>query len=157
MKSHVLQVSALLAVVAASMGCVVHERDYGYRRQEVIVERPAPPRPVYVVRQPAPPPRIFIQEAPPRPEHPIILREAPPVAEQVVVIRSAPPEGIVEQRPHQPGRDFLWLPGYWVLHGRSWAWVSGRWERPPHPGAVWVPHRWEPKGPEFHFSVGFWR
>ncbi len=137
----------LLAATVVSTGCVVREREYP-RCAVVVEERP---RPVYVA--PAP---VYV-EPPPPPTRPVIVREAPPIEEQVVVIRSAPPREIVETRPRRPGRDFVWTPGYWVLHRNAWVWVSGKWDRPPHAGAVWVAHHWEPHGAEFHFTAGFWR
>ena len=151
MNRYTLTTAALLAA-AITTGCVERERVY-YEDRHPIRERE-----VVVVNRPAPPPVVVYRQIPPPPPRgqEIIVQQAPPMQEQVTVIRQAPPPVIVERRPNAPGRDFIWLPGYWVLHQNRWVWVSGRWDRPPHPGAVWVPHHWEHVGPEFHFTVGVW-
>ncbi|MGD0744249.1 MAG: hypothetical protein ABSA45_03750 [Verrucomicrobiota bacterium] len=53
-----------------------------------------------------------------------------------------PPAPIVEEVYPAPGVGFVWIGGAWAWHGR-WVWERGRWARPPHPGAVWVPHRYD--------------
>ncbi|HEY2845736.1 MAG TPA: hypothetical protein VGJ09_18900, partial [Bryobacteraceae bacterium] len=53
---------------------------------------------------------------------------------------SAPPPPIrVETRGASPGAGFAWVDGYWGYRQGNYAWVSGRWERPPRARARWEP------------------
>jgi hypothetical protein len=36
-------------------------------------------------------------------------------------------------------------------------WVHGRWVHPPHPGAVWVAHRWEQRNGGWVLVNGHWQ
>ncbi len=56
-----------------------------------------------------------------------------------------------------PGPGFAWTSGYWDLHGNNWAWVEGRWTRPPRPHAVWVAPEWRRQGRAWRFHQGRWR
>jgi WXXGXW repeat (2 copies) len=56
-----------------------------------------------------------------------------------------------------PGPGFVWTSGYWDRRGGSWAWVEGRWMRPPRPHAVWVAPEWHHEGRGWHFHPGRWR
>jgi hypothetical protein len=121
---------SILLVAAGSLlvsGCETHER---------VVYRQTPPPPQY-----SPPP----QYAPP-----------PPVASQEIVVTEAPPPIIVERPTPRPGAEYVWIKGAYVWHGH-WEWEHGRWERPPHHGAVWVPHRYEERGNVHVFISGYWR
>ena len=73
------------------------------------------------------------------------------------MVRGAPPREIVERIPSSPGRDYVWLPGYWAAERERWVWVSGRWAKPPRANARYERPHWEAHGEEFHFSVGVWR
>lgn len=76
----------------------------------------------------------------------VVVGEAPP---------AAPP--YVEVQTVSPGVDFLWIPGAYVWGGRGWVWERGRWDRPPHRGAIWVPHHYELRGGRHVFVRGGWR
>jgi len=89
-----------------------------------------PPAARVVVAAPA---GVVVAEAPP---------PAPPYADVVTV---------------SPGPDFVWIGGVWVWGGRGWVWEKGHWERPPHPGAVWVPHHYEFRDGRHVFVRGGWR
>jgi len=117
--------------------------------REVRVEEQPPLYREDVVAVPAPPP--------PQPEQIVVVPTAPPTP--VVAIRQAPPQPYAERIPPSPGRDYVWVPGYWVVdrERNRWVWVSGRYERPPHRNAVWVQPRWERHGEDFRFSMGFWK
>jgi hypothetical protein len=67
-----------------------------------------------------------------------------------------PPPVIVETAPPTPGVGYVWIGGSWVWNGR-WVWEHGRWGRPPHPGAVWVPHRYETRNGRHVFVRGGWQ
>ena len=74
-----------------------------------------------------------------------------------VVVDAEPPAAQVEVQPVIPGPDYIWVPGYWNWGVNGYFWVGGRWGRPPHPGAVWVPHGWERRGGRWHLHGGHWR
>jgi len=58
---------------------------------------------------------------------------------------------------YAPGPGFVWIDGFWDLHGSRWVWVNGRWGRPPYPRAVWDPDRWERHGNNWRYYRGHWR
>ncbi len=126
-----------LALALAGLGSLAACHHHHHRDAEVRVG---------VYEQPAPPPQQVV-----------VVQEAPPPQEQVIIVREAPPPPYAEAIPPRPGREFVWVGGYWVRHRDRWVWVGGHWVRPPHPGAVYVEPRWERHGGEFHFSVGVWR
>lgn len=93
----------------------------------------------------------------------VVYRQPPPpqyqppvVASQEIIVTEAPPPVIVERPTRQPGPDYIWIQGAYVWHGH-WEWEHGRWERPPHRGAVWVPHRYENRGGVHVFISGYWK
>jgi len=143
----------LSATVLATLlaGCVVREQTTVYERpHREYVEAPPPqvvyaPAPAPVVVAPAP---VVVAPAP-----------APIVVEQpaVIVVHRPPPVVPVEIRPRPPGREFIWVPGYYRARGEAWEWVPGGYQRPPRPGAVWVEPRYESRGTEVHVTMGFWR
>jgi len=67
-----------------------------------------------------------------------------------------PPVPIVEDITPAPGIGFVWIEGAWAWHGR-WVWEAGHWDRPPHPGAVWVPHRYVVHNGRHIFIRGGWK
>lgn len=105
-------------------------------------------------------------------EHRVVVHERRPVVveehrvvdegpDRVIIVREAPPREIVEVRPAPPSSDFVWVFGYHRWDGRRYVWVGGRWDRPPHRGAVWVRHQYirvhdhDRNGWEYH--PGHWR
>jgi len=78
----------------------------------------------------------------------------------VAVIRMAPPPPRYEPVPVlPPDRASMeyWQAGHWRWNGREYAWVPGRYERRPRPGAVWVEPRYERHGEGWVFVEGRWR
>ena len=73
-----------------------------------------------------------------------------------VVVAEAPPAPMVETVTISPGPGFLWIGGNWVWRGH-WYWERGHWLRPPHPGAVWVPHHYFFRDGHHVFIRGGWR
>jgi hypothetical protein len=69
----------------------------------------------------------------------------------------APPPPVVERRPPPPERGFVWIDGYHHWEGVHYVWTPGRWDRPPHPGAHWVAHRWVHRHGEWVLVEGHWR
>jgi hypothetical protein len=82
---------------------------------------------------------------------------APAAAFAQIVVRIAPPPIVVEERVRPPERGFVWIDGYHRWDGARYVWVPGRWDRPPHPGAVWVGHRWVRRGDHWEMREGHWR
>ena len=58
---------------------------------------------------------------------------------------------------YAPGPGYVWTDGYWDLRGGHWSWVNGRWMRPPHRRAVWVPGTWVQDHSRYRFRRGYWR
>ncbi|MFZ0827806.1 MAG: hypothetical protein WAO02_10325 [Verrucomicrobiia bacterium] len=88
----------------------------------------------------------------------VVYRPAPPPATvgEEVVVAGAPPPPIVETVAIAPGPAYVWVGGGWVWRG-NWVWQSGRWMRPPHPGAVWVPHQYVYRNGVHVYIRGGWR
>jgi len=64
-----------------------------------------------------------------------------------------------EVRTPCPGREQVWIAGYWDWrhdYGR-YDWMPGRWERRPFARAVWVPSRHEHRGGAWYYQRGHWR
>jgi len=76
---------------------------------------------------------------------------------QEVVIRVAPPHPVIEKRVVAPGPGYVWIAGYHRWTGSAYVWVPGRWERPPHPHARWVAHRWVHRQGGWVLVEGHWR
>lgn len=68
-----------------------------------------------------------------------------------------PPPVRVEAFGPAPGPGYVWINGYWGWGGSSYAWVPGRYVRPPHAHSVWVAPRWEAHGGRYRFREGRWR
>ncbi len=74
-----------------------------------------------------------------------------------VVVRVAPPRAVVEHRGTPPGRDYVWVPGYQRWDNDHYVWSAGKWDRPPHAGARWEPHRWVKRNGGWVMIEGHWR
>jgi hypothetical protein len=69
-----------------------------------------------------------------------------------------PPPARVQARLVAPGPGMVWIDGYWGRGNRNYAWVPGRWTRPPRGGAVWVAPRWDQqRNGRYVFRNGRWR
>ncbi len=77
----------------------------------------------------------------------------------VVIVSGAPPPAppYTEVIVASPGPGFVWITGAWVWGGNRWVWEGGRWERPPRPGAVWVPHHYEFRDGRHVYVRGGWK
>jgi len=58
---------------------------------------------------------------------------------------------------YAPGPGYVWVDGFWDLHGTRWVWVGGRWAVPPHGHRAWVADRWERHGEHWRYQRGHWR
>ena len=77
----------------------------------------------------------------------VYVRVPPPPVGAVFVVNEPPPprrEVIVAR----PGRDFIWIDGYWAWRGAQYVWVPGVWIQRPVNARRYVPGRWyhEPRG-----------
>ncbi|NQT50491.1 YXWGXW repeat-containing protein [bacterium] len=102
------------------------------------------------------PPRVFAPPPPPSLAHlpapPVVF--APPPA---VVIPMAPPPPPRVVRPPSPGPGHVLVPGRYVWQGGRHVWVPPVWNRPPRPGAAWMPpHRQRVPG-GVRVVPGHWR
>jgi hypothetical protein len=77
---------------------------------------------------------------------------------EIVVGHEPPPhqhEVIIER--DRPSPRHVWIPGFYEWRGNQHVWVKGRWELPPHAGAVWIEPRWDHRSNGYVFIAGFWR
>jgi WXXGXW repeat (2 copies) len=74
-----------------------------------------------------------------------------------IYVRVGPPFPIVETPIVAPGPGYFWVPGFHTWTGSVYAWVPGRWDRPPRPRAIWVPGRWVHERRGWYFVEGRWR
>jgi len=78
-------------------------------------------------------------------------------ARGAVVVRFAPPAPRYAVVGVAPGQGYVWTEGFYDYRGGGYAWVPGRWMRPPHPRAVWVPGTWVQGHRGYEFRRGYWR
>jgi hypothetical protein len=77
-----------------------------------------------------------------------------------VYVSAAPPppprrrEVVVVERPY---REAVWVDGYWAYIGRGeYAWVEGRWMRPPGPYRTYVAPHWKRQRGGYVYVEGYW-
>lgn len=85
------------------------------------------------------------------------LMLVPMAANAQVVVRIGPPAPVVEHYGPAPHRGWVWQQGYHAWDGHRYVWHAGVWAAPPHPHAVWVPHRWEHRHGGWVLVEGHWR
>ncbi len=71
-------------------------------------------------------------------------------------VDTAPPPAEVEVVGTAPYSGAVWTPGYYGWEGNRHVWHGGAWARPPRPGYVYRPHRWEPRGGRYYHVRGGW-
>jgi hypothetical protein len=81
----------------------------------------------------------------------------PAAANAQVYVRVGPPAPVVEHPGPPPGAGFVWIAGYHRWDGAHYVWVPGHYDRAPHPGARWVPHRWVHRHDGWVLVEGHWR
>ena len=74
-----------------------------------------------------------------------------------VVVRIGPPPPVEEHRGPPPGRGYIWLGGHQHYDRDHYVWTPGRYERPPHDGARWVPTRYVRRNGAYVEIEGHWR
>ena len=84
----------------------------------------------------------------------LFLAPVPPAHAQVSfgITIGPPPRWRPSRVPAWPGRDFIWVDGYWYPIGPRWVWHEGYWTRPPFEGAYWI----EPYHNGRQFVPGYW-
>ena len=92
-------------------------------------------------------------------DQPVYTEAAPPgdAVGAGVVVTEPPPAPLQDTIVAAPGPGFVWIGGSWAWGGGHWHWDSGHWARPPHPGAVWVPHRYYSRHGRQVWVHGGWR
>jgi hypothetical protein len=86
------------------------------------------------------------------PANPVYVEEP---AGPEVYAEAEPPPPIVENRPMQPGPNYIWAPGYWRWQEGRHVWVGGYWQ-PRREGYHWTTNHWERRGPRWVFVHGGW-
>ena len=75
---------------------------------------------------------------------------------EIRIAHSAPPKARSEHRPGRPGRDYVWVDGFWHWEGSRWGWIPGRWDRPTEHGAKWVKARYAREGSVWRYEPAHW-
>ena len=78
-------------------------------------------------------------------------------ARGAVVVAYAPPVARYAVLGVAPGPGYVWTEGFYDYRGGGYAWVPGRWMRPPRAHAVWVPGTWAQGRRGYEFRRGYWR
>ena len=85
---------------------------------------------------------IYLRPAPP-PGAMFVMREPPHMREEILIAR--------------PGRDHVWIGGYWHWREPEYLWIPGRWELPPPRMRNWVAGAWHHDRRGWFFIQGHWR
>ena len=87
---------------------------------------------------------------------PQVVVAAAPSPGVEIVVASAPPPPRQEVIYARPGRDYVWVNGYWSWRGGRHVWIAGHYELPPRGQRVWIEPRWERRGGSHIFIEGRW-
>ena len=77
-------------------------------------------------------------------------------AVKIRIAPDAPPPLRHETRPSRPGRNHVWIAGYWDRQGDRWDWAPGRWEEPSQRGSRWVKPRYQREGGAYRYEPAHW-
>lgn len=75
---------------------------------------------------------------------------------EIRVAHRAPPQVRREVKPRRPGRQYVWINGFWHWHHTDWVWVPGRWERPSYRNARWINARYVREGAAWRYEPAHW-
>jgi YXWGXW repeat-containing protein len=81
----------------------------------------------------------------------------PPMTSGTLLVSIGPPPPRREYRPRAPGRDFIWIEGYYRWTSAEYDWVPGHWEQRPHRKAHWKQGRWHHTDRGWYWEEGHWR
>jgi hypothetical protein len=76
----------------------------------------------------------------------LLLGIGSPAEAQVSIrirIGPPPPPRVARVQPPSPGRNLVWIVGYWYPVGHHYKWHKGCWTRPPYEGARWIAPRYD--------------
>jgi hypothetical protein len=68
-----------------------------------------------------------------------------------------PPPAPHETMPAPPAPNAVWVPGFWIYDGRTYTWMSGRWELPPPLARAYVPAHSEVRNGQVVYVPGYWQ
>ncbi len=79
-------------------------------------------------------------------------------ASRTVYLRNAPPARKAEIQSPRPGKNFIWVNGYWQWNPRnkSYVWISGYW-KPVKPGRKWENGYWKKTPRGWIWIKGSWK
>jgi len=75
---------------------------------------------------------------------------------RIRIAPEAPPRPRVEVRPARPGRNHVWIDGYWDRQDDRWAWAPGRWEEPSQHGTHWIKPQYRKEGGAYRYEPARW-
>lgn len=75
---------------------------------------------------------------------------------EVRITTGGPPAVRHEHQGPRPGRDYVWVAGFWHSDGGRWEWVPGRWERPVARDAHWIAPRYIRAERGYIYEPGHW-
>jgi hypothetical protein len=75
----------------------------------------------------------------------------------VMFITREPPAERVEVVSARPNEESVWIGGHWTGRGNSYAWTSGRWQRPEAGKKEWEAGKWEHEPRGWYYTEGHWR
>jgi hypothetical protein len=78
-----------------------------------------------------------------------------PASSATVYLSVAPPTARHEYTP-APRAGYLWVPGYWDVHGGRHAWTNGHWERQRR-GHTYVQSSWKQHDNRWALERGRWQ
>ena len=77
-------------------------------------------------------------------------------AVRIRIAPEAPPPPRVEYRMERPGRNHIWIAGYWDRQDDRWAWAPGRWEVPSQRGSRWIRPQYRQEAGAYRYEPGRW-
>ena len=75
----------------------------------------------------------------------------------VATVGMEPPPPPTEVRPVIPFHGAVWIDGRYEHRHERYVWGPGRYVKPPHPKAVWVPGHWQQHGRGWRWNNGYWK
>jgi hypothetical protein len=111
---------------------------------------------------------VLAEDVPPEPDNldePTQWQEGDPEPVEMTVpaeepeqtsTEAPPSQPVDDERPAQPGSEYVWAYGYWWWTGETYVWVPGYWEIPPEPEYVYIPGYWNYSGTTWVYVRGGW-
>ena len=111
---------------------------------------------------------LSAEDVPPEPDNldvPTPWQEGDPAPEEMAVpaqepeqtsTEAPPSQPMDDERPAQPGPDYVWATGYWWWTGGQYVWVPGYWAVPPEPEYVYISGYWTYRSTSWVYVRGGW-